>query len=92
MSIQHTVQMISKSVFGVLSARALAVTIPIPVNPPKIVTMGEDEFTIDLHEMDRWTPYVVVFQGSKYAIWKNDDDALVMIDVEMLLGSKPDDG
>lgn len=88
MNLQFATQVPAIISSSILSVAVIAV--PIPVNPPKIVAMGKDEFTIDLHEMKRWVPCVVEFHESKYMIWKNDDDALVMIDAEML-GSKSND-
>ena len=67
-----------------VSMMAMVAAASMPVNPPKIVLMSEDEFTIDLNEMERWVPYGVAFGDSRYVIWKNDNDALVMIDTEML--------
>lgn len=67
-----------------VSMMAMVAAVSMPVNPPKIVLMSEDEFTIDLNEMERWVPYGVAFGDSRYVVWKNDNDALVMIDTEML--------
>lgn len=90
MSLQYAVQMTPKIISSLYMA-AFAVAIPISVNPPKIVTISEDEFTIDMHAMERWVPYGVTFKKSSYLIWKNDGDELVMVDAEMF-GSKPDVG
>lgn len=88
--VQHATKMMSKSDFDAMSMIASFISIIIPVNPPKIVTITDDDITISLNEMDRWVPYVVLFQRSRYLIWKNDDDALVMIDADML-ELNPDD-
>lgn len=90
MSLQYAAQ-VTSGIIPALSMAVLAVAIPIQVNPPKIVTISDDEFTIDMHAMEQWVPYGVTFGGSRYLIWKNGSDELVMIDAEMF-GSKPDDG
>ena len=87
MSLQYTPHMAYNLAVSMMSIVAV---VSIPVNPPKIVLMGDDEFTINLNEMERWVPYGVAFGDSRYVIWKNDDDALVMIDTEML-EQKPND-
>lgn len=53
----------------------------IPVNPPEIVTIKDDEFKIDLNRMAQDTPYVLEFQGSRFLIQKNKDGAMTMDDL-----------
>lgn len=88
MSLQYAAHITPKIISSLYMA-VFAVAIPMRTNPPEIVDMSEDEFTIDTHAMERWVPYGVTFKGSRYVIWKNDSDELVMVDAEMF-GPKPE--
>ena len=46
----------------------------IPVNPPNIVQIKNDEFSIDLNNMEARQPYFMDFLGSLYLIWKNQEE------------------
>lgn len=75
---------------GVAQAWATIVWSVIPVahqyvqaNPPDIVTIEDDEFRINMNNMEPLRRYVMEFDGSTYVIWKNGDGALVMEEVEV---------
>lgn len=61
---------------------AIPVSYHTRVNPPDIVTIEGDEFRIDMNNMEPLRHYIMKFDGSTYVIWKNDDGALVMDEVE----------
>ena len=54
----------------------------IPVNPPKIVLFDGDDITIDMNNMESLQPCIISFMDSRYVVWKNQDGALVMEEVE----------
>lgn len=64
----------------------VVVAAPLPVNPPEIITMGDDKFVVDTGKMEQLAPCAVKFMGSLYMLWKNEDDALVMVDVSEYAG------
>ena len=55
--------------------------IAVPVNPPEIVSIEDEEFRIDIDNMEQLRPYLMEFLDSRYIIWKNQDGALVMTEV-----------
>ena len=55
--------------------------IDIPVNPPKIVLIEGDQFSIDMNEMETLRPYMMTFLDSRYMFWKNQKGALVLTEV-----------
>lgn len=50
-----------------------------PVNPAGIVTIKDSSFTIDANKMSPYDPCIVNFRGSKYLIWKDENDALIEV-------------
>ena len=62
----------------VVKLLAVRFAITVPVNPPEIVDIEGDEFSIDLDNMETLQPYMMEFLDSRYVIWKNQDGALVM--------------
>lgn len=64
------------------SVLIVPVLVPIQVNPPDIVTIEDDEFRIEMNNMKTHRRYLMKFDGSTYVIWKNNDGALVMDEVE----------
>lgn len=70
----------TETIMGVFGAMKL-VHLNMPTNPPEIVTFGDEEFTLNMNNMEHLTPYLVKFRDSVYLIWKNMDDALVMEEV-----------
>ena len=57
----------------------IKIDVEIPVNPPGIVTIKDSSFRIDANKMRPYEPCIVDFRGSKYLIWKDEDDALIEI-------------
>ena len=54
----------------------------VQANPPDVVAIEDDEFRINMNNMEPLRRYVMKFDGSTYVIWKNGDGALVMEEVE----------
>ncbi len=55
--------------------------IDVPVNPPKIIHIGNDSFTVDLNAMEPDSPCIVELPDFRYVVWKDQDDSMVMVDV-----------
>lgn len=70
----------TETVMAVLGAMNLF-HLNIPTNPPEIVTVGDEEVTLNMNNMEQLTPYLVKFRDSIYLVWKNGDGALVMEEV-----------
>ena len=51
-------------------------------NPPDVVSIDGEELSIDMNNMAPLTPCLLEFLDSRYMIWKNQDDALVMGEVQ----------
>ena len=54
----------------------------VQANPPDIVTIEDDEFRINMNNMEPLRRYIMKFDGSTYVVWKNGDGSLVMEEVE----------
>ena len=54
----------------------------IVTNPPKVITIYDSGFRVDVNLMDAYIPYLVEFMSSRYLIWKKKDNALVVTEVE----------
>ena len=52
--------------------------IPVPLDPPNIVTKHADGFSIDTNNMEPLMPYMMTFEDSKYVFWKNTNGSLVI--------------
>ena len=55
----------------------------IPVNPPDIVSIKDKEFRIDTNNMEPSRLYLMKFLDSSYVIWKAQDGALMMEEVDL---------
>ena len=53
----------------------------IPLDPPDIVSKNDEGFSVDTNNMERLRPYMMTFKDSKYVIWKDENDALVIKEV-----------
>lgn len=62
---------------------SVAFKMAIQTNPPDIVSMQGDEFSIDTNKMELLTPYLLEFQDSKYLIWKKANGSMVMEEVRL---------
>ncbi len=47
-------------------------------NPPDIVKFTDSGFDINMNNMVISIPYIIVFEDTMYAVWKNDSGQLVM--------------
>lgn len=54
----------------------------VSVNPPDVVSIDGEEFSIAMNNMAPLTPCLLEFLDSRYMIWKNQDGALVMGEVQ----------
>ena len=51
------------------------------INPPNIVAFTDSGFNINTNNMQVNVPCIIVFDGSTYAIWKNESESLVMLEI-----------
>lgn len=51
------------------------------VNPPHIITIHDNGFSVDLDGMEVGRMYVLEFDGGRYEIAKRDDGALAVYEV-----------
>ena len=72
---------LAKTIMAIFRTTIKLPHLDIPTNPPEIVTFGDEEFTLNMNNMDYLMPYLVKFRDSVYLIWKNEDGALVMEEV-----------
>lgn len=52
-----------------------------PLNSPEIISGNSEEFSIDMNRMDLMKPYLMTLKDARYMIWKNQDGALVIVEV-----------
>ena len=71
----------AETIMAIFRTTIKLLQLDIPTNPPEIVTFGDEEFTLNMNNMDYLMLYLVKFRDSVYLIWKNEDDALVMEEV-----------
>ena len=54
---------------------------PDMVNPPHIITIDADGFSVDVNRMDVGRTYLLEFDGSLYEISRGAGDSLIMCEV-----------